>query len=91
VTDGRYAVDLSLARPDRGRLLQSFVFEIGIGDRSATLLLRDGFVAEEFINLAGKSDRSAAAEGRLDELQADLARRLLAAPADQVYDVCDPA
>lgn len=89
VTDGRYTVDLGLARPDRGRRLQSFVFEIGLGDRSATLLLRDGFVTAEFINLAGKSDRSDAEEHRLDALKADLARRLLAAPAEQVYDVAE--
>jgi len=91
VTDGRYAVDLSLVRPDRGRLLQSFVFDIGVGNRSARLLLRPGFVTDEFIDLAGKSDRSDADETRLDEVKADLARRLLAAPADAVYDVFDRA
>lgn len=89
VSDGRYTVDVSLARPDRGRLLQSFVFEIGLRDRSATLLLRDGFVTGEFIDLAGKSGRSDTEESRLDELKADLARRLLAAPADDVYDVAE--
>jgi hypothetical protein len=87
VTDGRYVVDLGLARPERGRLLQSFVFEVRIGDRSASLLLRDGFVTEEFIDLAGKPDRGDAEEIRLDELKADLAHRLLAAPADAVYEV----
>jgi hypothetical protein len=87
VTDGRYTVDLSLTRPDRGRLLQSFVFEIGVGDRSATLFLRSGFVTDEFINLVGKADRSDAEESHLDELKADLARRLLAVPSDEVYDV----
>ncbi|MGH3970153.1 MAG: hypothetical protein ACRDTV_19050 [Mycobacterium sp.] len=89
VTDGRYTVDPSLARPERGRLLRSFVFEIGVGGRSATLLLRDGFVTDEFIDLAGKSDRSEAEETRLDGLKAALARRLLAAPADEVYDVAE--
>lgn len=81
----------AVANTDRGRLLQSFVFEIGVGDRSAILLLRNGFVTEEFIDLAGKADRSDTEEGRLDELKADLARRLLAAPADEVYDVSDLA
>jgi hypothetical protein len=87
VTDGRYTVDLSLVRHDRGRLLQSFVFKIGAGDRCATLLLRDGFVTDEFVDLAGRAARSDAEERRLDSLKADLARRLLAAPADKVYDV----
>lgn len=89
VTDGRYTVDLSLARADRGRLLQNFVFDIGAGHRSATLLLRPGFVTDEFIDLAGKSDRSDTDETRLDELKADLARRVLAVPADAVYDVAE--
>jgi hypothetical protein len=89
VTDGRYTVDLALARPDRGRLLQSFVFQIKIAGRVATLLLRKGFVTAEFINLAGKSDRSQAEEAHLDQLKADLAQRVLAAPAEDVYDVAD--
>jgi hypothetical protein len=87
VTDGRYTVDLALVRRDRGRLLQSFVFEIRIGDRCATLLLRKGFVTAEFIELAGKPDRSEAEETRLDELKAQLAERVMASPAEDVYDV----
>jgi hypothetical protein len=89
VSDGRYTVDLSLARPDRGRLLQNFVFQVGIGERTVTLLLRDGFVTDEFIELAGKPDRSDAEETRLDELKAQLAQRVMAAPADDVYEVAD--
>ena len=87
VTDGRYTVDLTMARPDLGRLLQSFVFKIGIGNRSATLLLRKGFVTDEFIDLAGKPDRSRQDESRLDELKAQLAQRLITSPAEDVYDV----
>lgn len=89
VTGDRYTVDLALARPDRGRLLQSFVFEIRIGDRSATLLLRKGFVTAEFIDLAGKPDRTEAEEARLDELKAQLAERVMASPAEDVYDLAD--
>jgi len=89
VTDGRYTVDLALARPDRGRLLQSFVFQVTIGGRTATLLLRKGFVTAEFIDLAGKSDRTQAEEAHLDQLKAELAQRLLAAAAEDVYDVAD--
>jgi len=89
VTDGRYTVDLALTRPDRGRLLESFVFQVSITGRVATLLLRPGFVTGEFIDLAGKSDRSQAEEAHLDQLKADLAQRVLAAPAEDVYDVAD--
>ena len=89
VTDGRYTVDLALARPDRGRLLQSFVFQVAIADRTATLLLRKGFVTAEFIDLAGKSDRKQAEEAHLDQLKLDLAQRILAAPAEDVYDLAE--
>ncbi len=89
VTDGRYTVDLALARPDRGRLLQSFVFQISIAGRAATLLLRKGFVTAEFIDLASKSDRSPAEETHLDQLKKELAHRVLATPAEDVYDLAD--
>ena len=87
VTDGRYTVDLALARPDRGRLLQSFVFQITIAGRTATLLLRKGFVTAEFIDLAGKSHRDQAEEARLDQIKADLAQRVLATPAEDVFEL----
>ena len=89
VTDGRYTVDPALARPDRGRLLQSFVFQVTIAGRATTLLLRKGFVTAEFIDLAGKSERDQAEEAHLDQLKAQLAQRLLAAPAEDVYDVAE--
>ena len=87
VTDGRYVVDRSLVRSDRGRLLEDFVFVVGVGERTATLLLRDGFVTAEFIDLARTEDRTDAQEVRLDELKAQLAQRVMATPAAEVYDV----
>jgi hypothetical protein len=84
-----YTVDPALARPDRGRVLQSFVFQVIIAGRAATLLPRKGFVTAEFIDLAGKSERDQAEEAHLDQLKAQLAQRLLAAPAEDVYDVAD--
>jgi hypothetical protein len=87
VTDGRYTVDRSLVRPDLGRLREDFVFEVTIGDRTATLLLRDGFVTDEFIDLARTENRSDAQEQHLDVLKAQLAQRVMAEPASQVYDI----
>ena len=87
VTDGRYTVDRSLVRSDLGRLREDFVFVVRIGDRTATLLLRDGFVSDEFIDLARTENRSDAQEQRLDELKAQLAQRVIAAPAAEVYDI----
>lgn len=88
-TDGRYTVDPALARPDRGRLLQNFVFQVVIAGRAVTLLLRKGFVTAEFVDLAGKLDRDQAEEAHLDQLKTQLAQRLLATPAEDVYHVAD--
>ena len=87
VTDGRYTVDLGLARPDRGKLLQSFVFQVSLAGRAATLLLRPGFVTAEFIELASKVERSQAEESHFDQVKTELAQRLLATPAEDVYEL----
>jgi hypothetical protein len=87
VSDGRYVVDRSLVRPDRGRLLEDFVFVVSIGDQTATLLLRDGFVTDEFIDLARTENRSDEQERRLDALKAQLAQRVMGSAAAEVYDL----
>jgi hypothetical protein len=87
VTDGRYIVDRALARPDLGRLRESFVFEVSVGDATTTLVIRDGFVTTEFIELAQKDGRTADEELRLDGLKAQLAQRVMSADAADVYDV----
>jgi hypothetical protein len=88
VTDGRYTVDRSLVRPDRGRLLEDFVFVVRVGDQTAaTLLLRDGFVTDAFIDLVRTQHRTDSQEARLDELKARLAQRVMATPAAGVYDL----
>ncbi|HET7667246.1 MAG TPA: hypothetical protein VFK56_14510, partial [Mycobacterium sp.] len=73
-SDGRYVVDRTLVRADRGRLLEDFVFVVEVGEHTATLLLRDGFITDEFIDLARTEDRSADQEQRLDALKAQLAQ-----------------
>jgi hypothetical protein len=89
VTDGRYTVDRTLLRADRGRLLEDFVFEIviGVGEASVTLLLRDGFVTDEFVDLARTQDRTDVQERRLDGLKAQLAQRIMATPAVEVFEL----
>lgn len=87
VSDDRFAVDRTLVRPDLGRLREDFVFDVSIGSASVTLTLRDGFVSEEFIDLARTPNRTADQEYRLDILKAQLAQALLSTPADQLYDV----
>ena len=87
VTGDRYEVDAALERPQRGRLLERFVFEVGYGERRVTLLLRDGYVTHEFLDLARKEGRSDEEEARLDALKAEMAQRVMAAAAADVYDV----
>jgi hypothetical protein len=87
VTDGRFTVDRALLRADRGLLLEDFVFEIGVGGPAATLLLRDGFVTAEFVDLARTENRTDVQEHRLDELKAQLAQRVMATPAAEVFDL----
>jgi hypothetical protein len=86
VSDGRYVVDRTLVRPERGRLLEDFVFEVDVGGLIVTLLLREGFVTEEFIDLARTDNRTDTQEHRLDELKAELAARVTDTPAQDLFD-----
>ena len=86
VSDGRYVVDRSLVRGDLGRLREDFVFVVTVEGRTATLLLRDSFVTDEFVDLARAENRTEAQEQRLDALKAQLAQRVMATPAADVYD-----
>ena len=81
VTGDRYVVDSSLARPELGRDRERFVFDVG----GVTLVLRDGFVVPEFIDLARAEHRSQSDEARLEVLKREMADRVMA--ADVVYDV----
>jgi len=87
VTDGRYVVDPSLARPHRGRTLERFVFVVSHRETEVTLLLREGFISDEFIDLARTEDRDDAQEARLDALKRELAERVTARPAAEVFEV----
>ena len=89
VSGERFAVDPDLARQQRGRVLERFVFEVSLGARGVTLLLREGFVTEEFIDLARKDGRSEQEEAHLDVLKAQLAERVMGAGASDVYDLAD--
>ena len=85
VTGERYTVDPALARPERGRAAERFVFVLAYRDRTVTLAVRDGFVTDEFVDLARTDRRTPEQEVRLTALKAEMAERVLAAPADAVY------
>ena len=89
VTGERFTVDPALTRPDRGRVIERFVFEVGYRNSAVTLALREGFVTEEFIDLARKEGRSGQEEAHLDVLKAELAERVMAGTAADMFDLCD--
>ena len=86
VTEHRYVVDAALARPERGLARERFVFRLGYRGRTATLLLREGYVTEEFIELARREGRGPDEEARLDALKLEMAERVTGAAAEEVYD-----
>lgn len=91
VTGDRFRVDASLTRPERGRALERFVFRLEYRERRVTLVLREGFVTDEFIDLARTEERSAGQVRRLDSLKREMAERVMARPADEVYDTSEPS
>jgi len=86
VTGDRFRVDPALARPERGRTLERFVFRLAYRGRATTLLLREGFVSEEFVDLARTEDLTREQERRLDVLKLDMADRVMSRRAAEVYD-----
>ncbi|HEY2764558.1 MAG TPA: hypothetical protein VGJ13_11180 [Pseudonocardiaceae bacterium] len=89
VTEGRYVVDDSLLRPECGPTREHFVFRVGYRSRTVTLVLREGYVGEEFIALVRIGERTVEQESRLTVLKHEMAERLLAGEPTDVYDVDD--
>jgi hypothetical protein len=83
VTDGRYRVDEALALPDRGWTRERFVFHLGYRGRTVVLGVREGFVTEEFLTLARADNPD---QERLAVLKREMAERVMAARAGEVYE-----
>jgi hypothetical protein len=86
VTEGRYLVDATLARSERGRTLERFVFRLDYRGRLVTLTVREGYVTDEFIELARNPSRTVEDERRLSVLKREMAARVMSSPAVDVYD-----
>jgi hypothetical protein len=91
VTGGRYVVDPALANLSIGRARERFVFTLRYRDAGVTLTLRDGFVTDDFIALTRQLSRTAEEEELLTEMKAELAACVMAARAEDVYDVTSAA
>ena len=87
VTENRYVVDDSWARPELGPTRERFVFHLGYRERGVTAILREGYVTADFLALVRQEERTAEEESHLIVLKQELANRLLAKPAAEVYDV----
>lgn len=86
LTEGRYTVDHGFEKPERGNILERYVFEFSYRGKTVTLQLKEGHVREEFIIVSRKPDRTPAEEERLVWLKQEMADRLLLAPAEAVYE-----
>src|SRR3954451_22205468 len=75
VTDGRYTVDPALARPQRGRTLERFVFPLAYRGREVTLMAREGTVPDELIALVRRERHTAEEAARLAALKQAMADR----------------
>ena len=69
--------------------MERFVFELTYRDRSATLIVREGIVPDEFIDLARTDPRSAEQEERFAALKLEMVERVMGLPAEEVYDAVD--
>lgn len=93
VTRNRFTIAPELARSDvtpawRGRYVFCFTYR----DNTVAVMIRDGHVREEFLALGQRAQReklSLEDEARLAFLKQEMADRLLALPADQIYDVME--
>ncbi len=89
VTGGRYRVVADRAgaghevpEAPEGR----FFFRLGYRGNTVDLTLREGHVSREFIDLVRRGPSSAAEQAHLARLKQDMADRLMALAAAEVYD-----
>ncbi|MDP9071607.1 MAG: hypothetical protein M3N68_10090 [Actinomycetota bacterium] len=87
LTESRYVVDPALERPERGDTLRTFAFRVSYRDRTVSLLLREGFVTDEFVRLAQASDLTGEEQQHFAEMKQALASHLMATDAADVFDV----
>jgi len=88
VTGGRYIVDVDLGPSDSLRSSNGkYFFRLGYEGAGVELTLRPGLVRDEFLELTRKGAATPEEEERLAWLKQDMADRLLALPADEVYEV----
>jgi hypothetical protein len=86
-SENRYAVDLSLKRADRGSFLARYVFVLNYRGKTVAAQIKSGHVRDEFIALRGKPELSDEEESRVTWLRKEMASRLVASPASEIYEI----
>jgi hypothetical protein len=87
VTDDRYRLASELAPADAPEAPGGhFFFRIGYQGKAVDLVLRDGLIPEDFLQVACRDDPTPAEADRARQLKEEMAARLLSLPADEVYD-----
>lgn len=87
VTGDRYTLDLECGAPGVTEAARGcYFFRFSYRETAVDLTLREGIVREEFIALIRKGPSTPEERDRLDWLKHDMAERMLALSAEQVYD-----
>jgi len=87
VTGGRYRVAPDLAVGNAPTAPEGrYFFRLAYPGTTVDLTLRDGYVSDEFIQLAHREARTQAEEERFTWFKHDMAAKLLAQPPDEVYE-----
>ena len=87
VTGDRYRVAPELAGPDAPAAPGGhFFFRLGYRGVAVDLVLRAGLVPPEFVDVACREDPTPAQAEHAQRLKEEMAERLLALPAGDVYD-----
>lgn len=88
VTDGRIHVDKDL--PEAAGILESphgrYYFRFSYRGKTVVVTIRPGFVRQDFIEMARKPNRTEEEEVILAQMKRDMAKRLLEAKPEEVYD-----
>ena len=88
VTGGRIHVDKDL--PEAAGILESphgrYYFRFSYRGKTVVVTIRPGFVRQDFIEMARKPNRTEEEEVILAQMKRDMAKRLLDAKPEEVYD-----
>jgi len=87
LTEGRYIVDPALERPERGHTLKTFAFRVTYRDQTVSLLLRAGFVSDEFVRLAQASELTGDEQRTFVAMKQGLADELMGTRAGELFEV----